>query len=403
MELLLLEINAARTFAPIKYAAQITACAGHTRRLSAPVEGNNNMESYNRSTRIFVIAITLVVSLGVIAAAYALAHTVNRQEDQPVPLNCSSIDNLQTDQDRIYFYVDGELYCYDEEGGIVWQHTLGEGADYRVYDYGVAAWQGSKLYLIGRDGSMLFSSSMTSDIRSCAMCANYAAVETTVNGANTLQVIEYNGKVIDTVDMSALTLLDYGFFSDSNMMWVMTLNTEGTVPLTQVNTYQPARFQTGSIPDSSQVIYKVVLQNNELVLVGTNTINQYSYTSKKTSSAEKLVYGWYYMDSSVSGKSPAYLFAPARQLQDCISIKDMRVISGQSDYTVHFQLPCMSIYAGEDAAYAISNQYAFKNVYGSSETLAYALPLYVDQVVAFTGDGAAVVVSDQRVYIIKLP
>ena len=105
----------------------------------------------------------------------------------------------------------------------------------------------------------------------------------------------------------------------------------------------------------------------------------------------------------MSGKSPAYLFAPARQLQDSISIKDMRVISGQSDYTVHFQLPCMSIYAGEDAAYAISNQYAFKNVYGSSETLAYALPLYVDQVVAFTGDGAAVVVSDQRVYIIKLP
>lgn len=361
------------------------------------------METYNRSTRIFIIALTIVVSLGVMAAAYALAHTVNRQDDQPIPLNCSSIDNLRTDADRIYFYVDGELYCYGEGGNLIWQHTLGEGADYRVYDYGVAAWQGGKLYLIGRDGTMLLSSSMTSDIRSCAMCANYAAVETTVNGANALQVIEYNGKVIDTVDMSALTLLDYGFFSDSNMMWVMTLNTEGTVPLTQVNTYQPARFQTGSIPDSTQVIYKVVLQNNELVLIGTKNMTRYSYTGKKTSSSESLVYGWYYMDSSVAGGKSAYLFAPTRELEDSISIKDMRVITDSADYTVHFQLPCMSVYAGESAAYAISNQYAFKNVYGSSETLAYALPMYVDQVVGFTGNGVAVVVSEQRVYLIKLP
>ena len=361
------------------------------------------METYNRNTRIFVFALVLLVSLGIIAAAYACAHTANKADDAPIPLNCSSIDNLQTDDDRIYFYVDGELYCYDESGEIVWQHTLGDDADYRVCQSGVAAWQGSKLYLIGRDGNMLYTSTMSSDIRSCAMCANYAAVETTVNGSNALQVIEYNGKVIDTVDMSSLTLLDYGFFSDSNMMWVMTLNTEGTVPLTQVDTYQPARFQTGSIPDSTQVVYKVVLQNNDLVLIGTNNMSSYSYTGKQTSGSETLVYGWYFMDSKVSANAQAYLFAPTRQLEDTISIKDMRVITASDDYTVHFQLPCMSIYAGSEAAYAISNQYAFKTVYGSSETLAYALPLYVDQVVGFTGNGVAVVVSDQRVYLVKLP
>ena len=34
---------------------------------------------------------------------------------------------------------------------------------------------------------------------------------------------------------------------------------------------------------------------------------------------------------------------------------------------------------------------------------AYRLPLYVDQVVGFTGSDTAVVVSQQRVYLIKLP
>ena len=63
----------------------------------------------------------------------------------------------------------------------------------------------------------------------------------------------------------------------------------------------------------------------------------------------------------------------------------------------------MSVYAGSNAAYALSNQYAFKNVYGESSPLAYRLPLYVDQVVAYTGNGMAVVVSDQRVYLIRLP
>ena len=361
------------------------------------------MDSYNRSTRIFVFALVLVLSMGVIAAAYTLAHTMNRQDDQPILLNCSSIDNLQTDDTHIYFYVDDVLYCYEDSGELAWKHTLGADADYRVCDAGIAAWQGSKLFLIGKDGDMLYSGSMASDVRSCALSSSYAAVETVVNGLNSLQVIEYNGKVIDTLDMSSLTLLDYGFFSDNNMLWVMTLNTEGTVPLTQVDTYQPARFQTGSIPDSTQVVYKVVLDNNELVLIGTNTIDRYSYTGKEASGARKLVYGWYYMDSKVNSAGQAYLFVPTRELENSISIKDMRVITGQGDYTIHFQLPCMSVYAGSNAAYALSNQYAFKNVYGESSPLAYRLPLYVDQVVAYTGNGMAVVVSDQRVYLIRLP
>lgn len=360
------------------------------------------MESYNRSTRIFVAALVLFLSLCIVTSAYMLAHTVNRQDDQPVPLNCSSIDNLQTDSENIYFYVDDILYCYSETGQLIWQQTLGPDADYRVYDDGVAAWQGVRLFLIAKDGAMLYSGSLNTEISSCALCASYAAIETTVNGANVLQVMEYNGKVIDTLDMSALTLLDYGFFSDNNMMWVMTLNTEGTTPLTRVDTYQPARFQTGSIPDSSQVVYKVVLDNNDLVLIGTNTANRYSYTGKDISESAKLVYGWYFMDAYTGSGRNSYIFAPTRELESSISIKDMRVISASDDYTVHFQLPCMSIHAGEKAAYALSNQYVFKNVYGDRRTLAYELPLYVDQVVAFTDD-MAVIVAEQRVFLIKLP
>lgn len=360
------------------------------------------MDSYNRSTRIIVFALVLVLSLGVVAAAYALAHTVNRQDDQPVPLNCSSIDNLQTDDKYIYFYVDDVLYCYGENGELNWQQVLGPGADYRVYESGVAAWQGTQLFLIAKDGSMLYSGALNTEISSCALCSNYAAVETVSNGQNVLQVIEHNGKVIDTLDMSSLTLLDYGFFSDNAMMWVMTLNTEGTTPLTQVDTYQPARFQTGSIPDSTQVIYKVVLDNNELVLIGTDTLSRYSYTGKEVSGSSRLIYGWYFMDAYVSSSRQAYVFAPMRELNDSISIKNMRVITGSDDYTVHFQLPCMSIHAGADAAYALSNQYVFKNVYGEKNTLAYELPIHVDQVVAFTDD-MAVVVSEQRVYLINLP
>lgn len=360
------------------------------------------MDSYNRMTRVFVFALVMVLSLGIVAAAYALAHTVNRQDDQPVPLNCSSIDNLQTDDKYIYFYVDDVLYCYGESGELNWQHLLGPGADYRVYDAGVAAWQGTQLFLIAKDGSMLYSGALDTEISSCALCANYAAVETKADGVNVLKVIEHNGRVIDTLDMSSLTLLDYGFFSDNAMMWVMTLNTEGTTPLTQVDTYQPARFQTGSIPDSTQVVYKVVLDNNELVLIGTDNMNRYSYTGKQLSEEPTLIYGWYYMDSYISSDRQAYAFAPMRELSDSISIKNMRVITGQHDYTVHFQLPCMSVHAGESAAYALSNQYVFKNVYGEENALAYELPLRVDQVVAFTGD-MAVVVSEQRVYLVNLP
>ena len=119
------------------------------------------------------------------------------------------------------------LYCYGENGELNWQQVLGPGADYRVYESGVAAWQGTQLFLIAKDGSMLYSGALNTEISSCALCSNYAAVETVSNGQNVLQVIEHNGKVIDTLDMSSLTLLDYGFFSDNAMMWVMTLNTEG--------------------------------------------------------------------------------------------------------------------------------------------------------------------------------
>ena len=355
------------------------------------------------SRRALRFALVILLSIGIVALAWSAVHLATRKDDRPVPLNCSSIDNLQTDFDSVYFYMDDKLYCYTDKGVLKWQFALGAGADYRVCDAGVAAWNGNKLFLIARNGDMMYTGTLATDIISCAICSSLAAVETEVNGARLLSIIEYSGREIDRLDMSSRTLLDFGFFNNNTMLWVLTLDTEGTVPLTQVDTYQPARFQTGSIPDSSQIIYRVILDNNDLVLVGTNTLERYTYVAQRQPDFSRLIYGWYYADSYSDDKRDVCLFVPERESDTTARIKDMRVITGGSDYTCHFQADCMGIFAGSSAAYAVSNRYVFKNVYGSEGVKAYSIPLYVDQVVDFTDSGVAVVVSQQRVYLMPLP
>ena len=80
------------------------------------------------SRRALRFALVILLSIGIVALAWSAVHLATRKDDRPVPLNCSSIDNLQTDFDSVYFYMDDKLYCYTDKGVLKWQFALGAGA-----------------------------------------------------------------------------------------------------------------------------------------------------------------------------------------------------------------------------------------------------------------------------------
>ena len=66
-------------------------------------------------------------------------------------------------------------------------------------------------------------------------------------------MINSDGQTVDNITVANQTLLDIGFFKsvttssaqETELMWVLGLNTTGTVISTELQTFQPGRLSTG--------------------------------------------------------------------------------------------------------------------------------------------------------------
>ena len=108
-----------------------------------------------------------------------------------------------------------------------------------------------------------------------------------------LLIYELTGRQIDQVDLAGQIVMDFGFFSNGALLWVMTMDTSGSVPMSIITTYQPGRQTLGSVREIEEVVYRTLFQASQLRAVGTTYIKTYDYAGSEITSERKLVYGWY--------------------------------------------------------------------------------------------------------------
>lgn len=321
-----------------------------------------------------------------------------------VLLPCSSSQKVKVWEDGAIYSDGTSLHALDGSGRQKWTYPVGTGLDFAVSEKTIAAWSGTTLALLdSKSGASLLTTTMSDTILSACAGPTYAAVLIGEEHNATLAVLDLNGRQVDTIDLSSLTVLDFDFFSDGTMLWVMALNTEGSQTMSTVTTYRPGRVQSGSITDTEQLVYHVNFTASNVQTVGTTWLKYYDYTGLELSEQRRLLYGWTMLASDESGSAPMLVFAPENEVSTSATISDLRIISGSSDRIVRMPFPCYAITARASTLYGFSGRYAMVYRASGKQAVTYTMPFETTSYLGLTKDNAALLVSGDSIYLVSLP
>ncbi len=354
-------------------------------------------------------AAALLITAFLIGVSLLAARLITAPEDNSLGsatlLPCNSSQQIVPLGDGVLYSDGTHLHALNARGRQIWNYMVGVGFGFEASAEGVAAWTGSSVSLLdAQSGASLFSGVMDEPVISAVMGQSYAGVLIGQDEQNsTLVIMEHGGREIDRIELSNLTVLQYGFFNNGNMLWVMSLDTEGTVPMSQLTTYRPGRMQSGNITDSEQVIYQAMFESPNVYTIGTTYARVYDYTGVEDPTRRILVYGWYLMDSGGSGGNAMLAFAPMAQVGNEVSISDVRLLCGSVDRTVHMPFPCYDLMVYRNRVYGFARQYVMAYGLTDSQATTWQLPMECDSLLGITDAGSAVLVSGGSVYLVPLP
>ena len=195
---------------------------------------------------------------------------------------------------------------------------------------------------------------MDADILSAKAGAVYTAVLLSPEHDSTIVILENGGREVDRLTFADQTVLDYGFFSNDTLFWVMTLDTSGTVPTTAISTYRPGRMIVGSITDAQQLMYQVMFQSSQVVCAGTTHLKVYDYTGREDESRRTLIYGWYLAAVEDGVDDPMMAFVPGAQYGAGGEMRDVRMMRANVDEIVRMPFACSTLVAKGDRVYGFS-------------------------------------------------
>lgn len=343
-----------------------------------------------------------VTALGILAGR-ALSSKPGASLNTAIQLPCTGEKKIEILGDGVAYSDGSTLHALGSGGSQIWSCAVGVDMDFSVSDGGVAAWSQDKLYLLGAgNGSLYYSGSLGTDILSAKLGDTYAAVLTGEENDATLLVLEKGGRQVDSISVAPEIVMDYGFFNGGSILWVMTLNTEGTTPLSTISTYRPGRTMAGSVTDSQQTVYRVFFQSQNICAVGTTYGRFYDYNGNELEDRRQLVYGWYLTAVGGSEESPLMAFAPIDQTNVSMRISDVRLIRGSSDRVVRMPFPCTALCARGSTVYGVSGRYVITLDAEDPMPVARELPVEADRLVGVTGNRSLVVVSGGQVFMIGL-
>ena len=362
----------------------------------------------NRTGRLpWAIALLIVVFVMVVAlvAGRIISNATHRSSYDYKAVQLNANLGLEVVDDGFVYYDGSYIGTVTTDGHIKWSYLIGRNADFDANANGVAAWTGESLTLIdNQTGTPSFSGAMENDVLSACIGDRYTAVLLGPEYNSTIVLMEPGGRRVNSITLTNQTVIEYGFFSNGSLLWVMSLDTSGTVPSCTVNTYRPGKEMVGSIHDNEQMMYGVVFQSSYFCCAGDNFLKVYDYTGKEDRTRRRKVYGWYMaaLDGSVLD-DPMMAFVPNAQYDSEKGMQDVRMIRANLDQQVRMPYGCQSLIARNDRVYGFSTEgFVAIATQGSSTVEAYALPMLFDKVYGVTANNMAILGNGNIIYILNL-
>ena len=312
--------------------------------------------------------------------------------------------------DSVIFYDGTTLHCMAATGGNEWSYQIGTNADYDATQERIVAWSGNDLYILNSRGRLIYNNKMSDAIQFASAGSEFAAVFVGEADNGVVSVINEAGQIVDNVTISNQTLLDIGFFKtitsssaqEQELMWVLGLDTTGTVISTELQTFQPGKLSTGKSSLGEHIAYKVYSVGGKLEVVTTRQIMHYNYRVLEESNPT-LIYGYTVEDVKVNNGVTYQLLIPAQESQEGIHLSNVRLMYGGVDRVMHLPSECTAAALGTHSVYAFSANAVYVCKFGETNFTAHALPINVTALLGMITDNRAVVASGSEIYVVELP
>ena len=370
---------------------------------------NKKKSPFQKILRIVILAAALTAIL-VVAVMYALNGNTREGIGRIARIGATLSQNVSPFGDSVIFYDGTTLHCVAATGGNEWSYQIGTNADYDATEKRIVAWSGNDLYILNSRGRLIYNNKMSDAIQFASAGDEYVAVFVGDSDNGVVSVINSSGQIVDNIPVSNQTLLDIGFFMSTTtsstqpteLMWMLGLNTTGTVISTELQTYQPGKLSTGKSSLGEHIAYSIYDENGNLNIVTTRQILHYSYRALEASSPT-LIYGYTVEDVQQSGKTLYQLLVPAQEQSEGISINNVRLMYGSVDRVLHLPGTCIAAKLGTKSVYGFSANAVYACRFGETTFRSYAMPINVTAVLGMMTDNRAVVASGSEIYVVELP
>ena len=318
--------------------------------------------------------------------------------------------NITPFGDRILFYDGTTIHCVLPSGANEWSYQIGTNADYDAAENKIVAWSGNELYILNSRGRLIYNNKMSDSIQFASAGKSYSAAFIGTADKGVVTVIDGEGRVVDNIPVESQTLLDIGFFEataasstqTTEYMWMMGLDTSGTVISTQLQTFQPGRLSTGKTSLGDYIAYKIYDINGILNIVTTREILHYTYRAVEDSSST-LIYGYTLRDVRKIGNTVYQLLIPSLELSGGQTVSNVRLMYGNVNRMLHLPGKCISALLGQRCVYGFSQDTVYACRFEDTTFTAYPLDIPVTNVLGMISENRAVVASGSTIYIVELP
>ena len=359
-----------------------------------------------KRTALLAALLALVVLIGL---AVSGVFGRSNKNVSSVRLRCLSSQDVTPFGNDILYYDGVTLYCLRSNGYEKWSYTLGVNASFSCSDSVVAAWMGTQLHIVDKDGRTTYNENLPNVIQFVRVGSKYVAVVMGSDTSPTLIIKDMQGTTVDQESSAYVDaiILDLGFFSDGEFLWTTSLDVYGSVPDTRLHTFRVHVSNSGGISLGDNLVYGVVYAGTKLNVVSTRQLRQYDYRGTQDQSGTVLVYGWQLIDSIPSGNEAMLLFSPANTSDYQGRINQLRLIWGKTDRRYALPGPCVGAGLYNKRIYAFSDDMIYRADLGSRRFTPISIGSLLNgqTVTGFLGilkNGVALLACMNEVYAVSL-
>ena len=357
-------------------------------------------------------ALLVIAAVVMIAAVISIALDNSGRTDigRATRIGATLSQNVVPFGDKVIFYDGTTLHCVAATGGNEWSYQIGTNADYDATENRIVAWSGNDLYILNSNGRLTYNNKMSDKIQFASAGDNFVAVFVGESDNGVITIIDGSGQTIDNITVTDQTLLDIGFFysTTSNsaqmteLMWVLGIDTTGTVISTELQTFQPGKLVTGKSSLGEHIAYMIYGHNEMLHIVDTRQIMHCNYRALEQEPST-LIYGYAMADVKTVGKTLYQLLIPEQEQNQGMVIGNVRLMYGDVDRVLHLPGTCMDARLGTNSVYGFSPNAVYVCRHGETTFSTYSLPITITAVLGMISDNRVIAASGSEIYVIELP